>query len=819
MLKKLFCTVTAIILFFSLSMGSSSDSALVSLSDVDGRYREHNCDFTNISLDVRFVPKEGRVIGKETLLFSPIQPEIDSVYLDAPGISVKRLLLDQQAQNVTFDSTKEGLIIRFPRAKLKWGDKHSLYIEYEATPRKGLYFIGWNDEKNLSRKQIWTQGQGIDNRHWFPCYDDVDDKVITETTITFDAAYTVVSNGTLVESRQNPDGTKTWHYAMNKPMAPYLVMIAIEKYKWKDYKSNNGITSREYYYADRPEVEAPTYQYSKEVMDWLATEIGVPYQWPGYSNVPVQDFMYGAMENTTATVYGDFYMQDSRGNLDRQYLGVNAHELTHQWFGDYITEYSATHHWLHESFATYYSKIFLRHIFGEEQYEWAMHGEAQTSILVDMQNRFPIAHSKAGSARHYPKGSFVIGMLRYVVGDEVYRRSVQHYLKKHAFDNVDTHDFYRAFQETSGINLDWFFDEWIYHSGVPEYNVKYEAGKDNTTFYVEQTQATDSLTHLFRMPIVFEVNYTDNTKDTVRVFVGHKNDTIIVPNKSGKQIAFTLFDPGYNVLKTVHAAKSYTEWLAQAHNARNMIDRYDAIRAIKDTMVETKRDELAAIFYKEKYYAIRSEIVRQLRKDLGNEKTLVLLRQALSDPDFNVRRAAIEYIDSVPPTLLMEVEARLTDSSYVTIENTLKKLVKQYPQNKERYFGVVKNTLGMFKNVRITLLELESAGHPDTSVNELIDYTSHSYEFMTRLKAMGALEKIYTGADSSQVQNNKTWNEALTKNLVDAILNPNTRLGNPAAQALRKLMKKAEFKDTAQAYYKATAWKDWEKEKLKGVFE
>src|SRR5579871_292805 len=119
MLKRILCTVSALPLLFSLSIGSPTDSAVTSLTDVDGRYREHNCDFTNISLDVRFVPKEGRVIGKETLLFSPIQPEIDSVYLDAPGISVKRLLLDQQALNESYDSTKEGLIIRFPKKKLK----------------------------------------------------------------------------------------------------------------------------------------------------------------------------------------------------------------------------------------------------------------------------------------------------------------------------------------------------------------------------------------------------------------------------------------------------------------------------------------------------------------------------------------------------------------------------------------------------------------------------------------------------------------------------------------------------------------------------
>ena len=811
-INKLFSTLVLSFLFFSFSHASVSDSALVKMSDVEGRYREHNCDFTNISIDVRFVPKEGRVIGKETLLFSPIQPEIDSVYLDAPGISVKKLLLDKVA--VKFDTTKEGLIVRFGK-KLKWEEKHSIYIEYEATPHKGLYFIGWNDEKNLSRKQIWTQGQGIDNRHWFPCYDDVDDKVITETTITFDSAYTVVSNGNLLSTKINPDGTKTWHYAMNKPMAPYLVMIAIDKYKYKEYKSDNGIVSREYYYADQPQVEAPTYKYSKEMMDWLAKEIQVPFQWPVYSNTPVQDFMFGAMENTTATIYGDFYMQDSRGNLDRPYLSVNAHELTHQWFGDYITEYSATHHWLHESFATYYSKIFLRHVLGEDQYEWNARGEAFGAMQVDKENRFVIAHSKAGNLRHYQKGSFVIGMLRYVVGDEVYKKSVAHYLKKHGLDNVDTHDFYRTFQETCGINLDWFFDEWIYHSGVPAYDLKYDAASDKTTFYIKQTHKMDSLTHLFQMPIVFEVNYTDHTKDTVRAFISHLTDTVVVPNKGAKKVSYTIFDPGSNLLKTSHWDKSYAEWITQAKEAKHMIDRYDAVLVLRDTAMEKKRADLITIFNNGNYYPIKAEILYQLKKDIANTNTLTVFMSALKDANFNVRRSAIDVLDTIPASFAADCEVLLRDSSYVTIESALKKLATQYPQNKERYFATVKNTLGIFKGVRIAMLEMKckdtTVRAADADLDELIGYTSHSYEFMTRVKAMGAIERVYRSDDKHDIR--------LISNLVDAILNPNGRLAAPATKTLKALMIKADFKQKANGLYKNSTWTDWEKEKLKGLFE
>jgi hypothetical protein len=394
------------------------------------------------------------------------------------------------------------------------------------------------------------------------------------------------------------------------------------------------------------------------------------------------------------------------------------------------------------------------------------------------------------------------------VGDEVYRKTIQHYLKKHAFDNVDTHDFYRAFQETSGINLDWFFDEWIYHSGVPGYDVSYEAQKDKTVFYVKQTHMIDSLTHLFQMPIVFEVDYTDNTKDSVRVMISQKDNTVYVPNKNGKKIAYTLFDPGYNVLKTAYIAKSYQEWVTQANNARHMIDRFDAVYMLRDTDIDKKRDDLIAIFDKEQYHAIRSEIVNQLRKDTENKKTLALMRKATKDKYFGVRRAVVDYIDTIPKSLLSDCELLLNDSSYVTIENTLKKLVKQYPNHKDRYFATVQNTLGIFKNVRIAMLELKCADNIDAGKDELIDYTSHSYEFMTRIRAMGALERLKYG------------NEALLKNLVDAILNPNNRLAGPATKALKSLMKeKPEFKEMAESYYKSTQWNDWQQGALKNIFE
>lgn len=784
---------------------SAQDSSICYLRDENGRVREHNVDFTKMALDVKFNVTTGTVTGNVKYSFRPIQFIVDTVYLNAPGINVKQVLFEGKETPFTKDSA--GLTIKFLQP-VDWNKEYKLEISYEATPRKGLYFIGWNvNAKNtdnddyFTRKQIWTQGQGIDNRHWIPCYDDVNDKLITETFITFDTSYTVISNGNLKEKKKNTDGTYTWHYAMNKPMVPYLIMLAIDKFAYKDYKSKNGMVSRQYYYADKPNTVTPTYVYSAEMMDWLVKETGVAYPWLTYCNVPVQDFMYGAMENTTATIYGDFYLTDSRCVLERGYVGTNAHELTHQWFGDFITEYSAQHHWLHESFATYYSKQFLHSVWGDDYYQWAKRGEANQAINADRTDRYPVAHSMGGSARHYPKGSFVIDMIRYVVGDSVYKRCVTNYLKKHAYDNVSNHDFMYAFMETAGVNLDWFFDEWIYRAGIPNYDVSYERQTDRVAFYVNQVQKTDELTGYFKMPIVFEVHFKDGSASIKKEWLSRASDTVYLSAPAGKQIDYTLFDPAGNVLKTINFKKSYEELTAQAEKGRNMIDRYDALVTLRDYDLEKKRDLLVKLYSKETFTQTRGEIILQLSRD-KNAASLALLKGALTDNDFLIRRAVIDNLDEIPESLLPDAEKLLGDSSYVTIETTLRKLYKLYPANKQKYFEATKGIRGLNDNVLIAWLELNSKEATEGNSNyqkQLVKYTSNQYEFRTRIKAMEAVERL------------SYCDDELIKNLFEACLNSNGRLANPASRILKNLLKKDNNLQMAKGIYSLNAWKDWQK--------
>ena len=809
---KLSLLVFRMFFAFSLSLitynlSFSQDTSICYLRDNNGRIREHNVDFTKMKLDVKFNTKEGKVIGKVKYDFRPIQFVVDTLFLNAEDMEIKSVSLDGKPLTYSTDST--GITIRFLQA-MDWNKSYKLEINYEATPRKGLYFIGWNvDAKNtdndqyFTRHQIWTQGQGIDNRHWIPCYDDVNDKMITETTITFDTLYTVISNGVLKDKKKNNDGTATWHYAMSKPMVPYLIMIAIDKYGYKDFKSKNGMVSRQYYYSDRPETAVPSYQYSAEMMDWLVKETGVPFPWETYCNVPVQDFMYGAMENTTATVYGDFYLNDARAAIDRPYYGTNAHELTHQWFGDYITEYSAQHHWLHESFATYYSKQFLHSVFGEDYYQWAKRGEANGAIAADKNDRYPVAHSRGGSARHYPKGSQVIDMIRYVVGDSVYKRCITNYLKKHAYSNVSNHDFQFAFMETAGVNLDWFFDEWVYRAGFPNYEVKYERQTDRVAFVVNQVQKVDELTGYFKMPLVFEVHFKDGSSSLKKEWLSHASDTVYVNAPVGKEIDYTLFDPASNVLKMVDFKKSYEELAAQIGKAKNMIDRYDALVSLRDFDIEKKRDFLLLVFHNETFGQIKAEIIAQLSKD-KDPHTFDLLKQALHDKDFAVRKAVVENLETIPESILPDAEKLLSDSSYNNIETTLRKLCKQYTANVTQYLNQTKEVKGLHDNVRMAWLEISCRNEPTgantaTYQQQLVEYTSNRYEFRTRIKAMEALEHL------------NFCNDELIKNLFNACTNPNGRLANPASKTLKAFLKNPENLDKAKAIFALATWKVWER--------
>jgi len=798
------------IIFVILILFSLSCSALLAqpkmrsfLADNKAGARERNFDTHHLIVELAFEPQKGLVKGKASLSFVALQQKTDTLFLDAPGIEFKTVQLDNE--DVQYKLNANGIVIR-PDAPLKWDSEHQLTMVYETKPRKGIYFIGWNQPEPEQpnpftvRKQIWTQGQGTDNRYWIPCFDDMNDKLISEVKVTFDKEYRVLSNGTLVSEKKLPDGNKLWHYKMSRPHSPYLIMLGIGKYDIHHLKSKSGVAIDCWYYPEFPERVEPTYRYTAEMMDWMEKEFGVPYPWGKYSQIPVQDFIFGAMENTTATVFGDFLFIDQRAYLDRSYVSTNAHELTHQWFGDYLTARSPEGTWLQESFATHYQKHFERSIFGEDHFQWNRRQELQTVMEAAKRDNNPIVHSSAGSERVYQKGSLVLDMLKYVIGAEQFNRALTHYLKSHAYQNVDTHDFYLAFLETLGINLDWFFDEWLYRGGEPKYEVQFEdlsndSGKFSR-FTVRQVHETGDLVGLFRMPIWFEVHYTDGTSNGKQEWISESTHMIDIPNPEGKQVDYVLFDPNSEIIKSVDFPKSTEMLKAQALKAKNMIDRYDAITALRGMSFEGKKDFFLKAYQQEIFYANRAEIAKQIIAfpDIQDSVIAKLLR----DQHPKVRLAVVQSLNYIPESIQHDYEMLLYDSSYAVVENTLLALCDEFPENIPKFLDATRVVSGTGSSVRARWLEIACRLDKPNHIGQLADLTGPSWEFRTRLNAMEALKRM------------NHLDEHVIVNLVDASLNPNRRLAGPSKSLLKHFMIQTDYRKMIERYYESKTWESWQ---------
>lgn len=751
--------------------------------DAGASPREHNLDFERMRLYVEFEPEKGLVKGKITHFFSPIRQKVDSFFLDGPGINVKDAKLN--GQTIVYKTTSSGITF-YPSKSLVWGEKDSLAIAYEAYPRKGIYFIGWNDPSNISRKQIWTQGQGIDNRHWFPCYDGTNDKLMTEIYVKFNKDYKILSNGAKLKEIEQKDGSIIWHYKMSHPHAPYLVMLGIGKYEIKETRSKSGVPLRQYYYPEWKDRYEYTYKYNEKIFDFLESEIGVPYGWESYSQIPVQDFMFGAMENTSATLFGDFFEVDSRSFNDRNYVSVNAHELAHQWFGDLVTARSGNSHWLQESFATHYNVIAERECFGQDHFDWARRQAQNTSI--NTADKKSISHSETPSSIIYQKGSQVLEMLKYVTGREAFNRSVKRYLLDHKYANVDSDDLLNAFQDELGMSLDWFWDEWVYKGNEPVYNIIAEDltanGKRFTQFNVTQVHQTNDIIGLFKMPIVFEVHYSDGTFESKTEWIEKETHLVKLPNTLNKNIDYLLFDPNSEIIKTVSFAKPFEMLKAQSLKAPKMIDRYDAVLAMRSIPFEQKRSALIEAFEKNAFHAIRSEIVMQLIDDKSPE-SIALIKLALLDKDPQVRKSVILNVKTIEPTLLNDYEKLLLDSSYITIATAIEKLCFQFPDNTIAYLDKTKDIEGTNgRNVKIKWLEIAvaSGNNEKKFTDQLVAYTSNSYEFITRANAMAALRKL------------NYFDQQCLLNCLQACLSNNGRLSGPANETVKYFFNQPKFK-------------------------
>lgn len=426
---------------------------LLFLSTIAFAQQTKKVDFTTANAYLSFDVPQKKVMGKVSYTFEVLDKKTDTIFIDAKNM---------QFTDVTINKKKAGWIASANALKLYKGfkkGKNTVEFSYSAQPKQTLYFV-----KDGQDVQLWTQGQGKYTSHWLPSCDDVNEKVIFNITPSFDKNYTVLSNGVLKD--KNIEGSsQKWAYQMEKPMSSYLVMLAIGKFKkWED-KTASG-TPLEFYLRNQDSaMYTTTYRYSKEIFDFFESEIGYNYPWKVYRQVPVLDFLYAGMENTTSTIFAQDFVVDEIGFNDRTYTNVNAHELAHQWFGDIVTAESGTHHWLQEGFATYYALLAEQKLFGDDHFYYELYQMAERLQVAAKSDTIPVMNEKASSLSFYQKGAWALHVLREGVGHDNFRKIVKTYLEKYAFANVDTDEFLAEVNKVSSYDTNSWKKRWLETGG------------------------------------------------------------------------------------------------------------------------------------------------------------------------------------------------------------------------------------------------------------------------------------------------------------------------------------------------------------------
>ena len=543
----------------------------------------------HVRLVLNVLPDEKTITGTVHARVCAIQDNVTEVFFQAQDMQVSRAALAGSAADLNLDKSEFGVKVRLPRALMR-GDEIDLSVEYRLVdPKAGIYFTGPNGLYPDKPVQIWTQGQDEDAQFWFPVpvADYPNHKMTSEIEVTVPAHLTALSNGKMVlESADTAGGTKTFHWVHDKPHVCYLITLVIGEF----VKAEESYKSLPVVCYAHPSQAADARAYAKGTADLVALYsrlYGVEYPWSGsYSQVLVQDFIFGGMENTTLSTITDRILSPDP-EYRRFQVRLNGHELCHHWWGDYLTCRDWSHAWLNEGGATYGEVEAMEHVFGKKERDYYVKGLADTYFAEDRRYRRPIVTNIYREPidlfdRHlYQKGGLVRHMLRYLLGDENYYRCLKTFLTDHALQLADTHDMIKAIEKTTGRNLREFFDQWVFGCGFPEYKVSYlwdEKGKV-ATVKVSQTQKLDEQTGLFSMPIRFSFVLSDGSVKDFTVQV-HEKDHSFHFNVDSKPTMFR-FDPEGWVLKKLDLTGVPRGMLIhQLANDSEVIGRVNAAQAL-----------------------------------------------------------------------------------------------------------------------------------------------------------------------------------------------------------------------------------------------
>jgi aminopeptidase N len=647
---------------------------------------ERTVDMLHIAIDVTPNFRERSIGASTTLRFKPLRDGTREVRLNAQDLRVEKVS-SARVKLAAHYSTDSELVVMFAE-DLPLEQEQEITVSYAAFPRKGLYFRTKEMGYKAEDEHLFTQGEDIEARHWFPCFDAPNEKFSSEIICRVPAEMTVLSNGKLM-SEKTENGLKVVHWRQEKPHVSYLISLVAGHFK-KVEDQYKDIHLAFYTPVSQIDYAQNSFAETKEMMGYFEEEIGVKYPWEKYYQVVVQDFMWGGMENTSISTLADRTLFPKETENIRSSQGLVAHELAHQWFGDLVTCKDWSQIWLNEGFATYYAHLYNGHKDGKDEFLYGMYNSARGFInRTVMEDSRPVVFRRYDQPTElfgylvYPKGAWVLHMLRTELGVDLFRKCIKTYLERHEYDTVVTHDLIAVVEELSGRSFDRFFDQWVFHPHHPELQVKYswDAGLKVAKISITQVQQLTNDVALFHFPLKLRMKGAFGTVDRV-VEIKDKQTDLFVPLESAPEI-FRV-DPEYTLLAKVAVEVPRPMWVAQLKDESDVIGRIQALSQLSKSRDNETVKLIRERLTKDPFFGVRAEAAEALRTIHTDEALQALIDSAQQD-DARVRHKITSEIGAFfDEKAAAFVERAVAEEKNPEIRQQAARALGAYPAEKHR---------------------------------------------------------------------------------------------------------------------------------------
>ena len=612
--------------------------------------RVRTFDVRHLKLELTIDTKKSAISGTVTQTIVPFHPGFETVTLDC-GADLKVSKVTAGAATCKFEQKENELKITLDHAYAT-DDTITLAVTYAGTPDVGIHFVKPDADHPDRKVSVWTQGEPEEAHFWLPCYDYPNERFTAELIVTVDKPLSVVANGVLASTHDNPDGTATFDWKMDQQLPAYLLSVTAADFAV--YHDKVGDLPVDYYVLKEVDEATARRAMGKtpKMIQFFNDKIGTPYAFAKYAQVCLPEFG-GGMEHSSATTMTDTILTDPIAHAERDADSIVAHELAHQWFGDLLTCRDWSNLWLNEGFASYFDPLFTEFDRGPDAFALAMEADKKGYLNSDRDYRRPIVEAKYNDPNQmfdgvtYAKGACVLHMLRGLVGDDAWWRGIKLYVARNKDHVVETADFRKAMEEASGQDLNWFFDQWVFHGGHPELTVtwKYEDADKTLRLKVEQTQPVDATTPLFRLPTTLEFGDESGVR-SVPIVIDARSQEFIIPTPNRPKMV--QIDPQSWLIKVLTFEKPTEELIYQLEHATNVLGRVEAARSLATSHKDEKpvAEAMSRAWSREKQPEVRTAMVQQLAR--VGEPARASLLEAAKDPEFRVRNQAMSDLKFDP---------------------------------------------------------------------------------------------------------------------------------------------------------------------------